>query len=142
MDQSKKERILFSLAMTTGMVLIMSTYRMYLATRTLSVFPWMLTFARTWIIALLLSTFIARPIAQRAVNVTRISTHKPHLTGLATSIATTLCMTTCMSLIGMIFAHAQITFISYPTSWATSIIVSLPASLLIVGPTVRRIFKR
>lgn len=139
MPRNKKESLLFSLLMTTGMVLIMVTYRMYIGTGALYLKPLIMVMIRSFIIAFIVNKFFAHPLAVKIAGWSKVTQNNPKIMKRAMTIVKILSMATLMSLQGMIFVGAPITFTTYATTWLLSIVVSAPASILIVGPLATKI---
>lgn len=141
MPKTKTESLIFAIAMTTGMVLIMSTYRMYVGAGALFFIPWLITIVRSWLIAFFLDKWLAHPLAMKVVTWSKVAQKAPKQTGNVISLVKCLFMTTVMSGLGMAFKGLPITLTTYPVSWMISIVVSIPASFLIVGPIARAILR-
>lgn len=139
MPKTKTENLIFAISMTTGMVLIMATYRMYIGAGIIIFVPWLITIIRSWIIAFFLDKWVAHPLAMAIVRWTKVTQKSPRHTGTVISLVKLLTMTTVMSGLGMVFRGLPITLSTYPISWLISIVVSAPASFLVVGPLARRI---
>ncbi|MBS7577796.1 MULTISPECIES: hypothetical protein [unclassified Enterococcus] len=139
MPRNKKESLLFSLLMTTGMVLIMVTYRMYIGVGVLSLKPLLLVMMRSFIIAFIVNKFFVHPLAIKITGWSKVTENNPRKKKQVMTVIKILFMATIMSLQGMFFVGASITPAAYATSWLLSIVVSAPASILIVGPLATKI---
>lgn len=148
MPTTKKEDFYFGLMMCFGMVLVMSSYNLYLLgdLGSLSTSAILLQLGITFIVAFLLELFVVGPVAKKVAFNLPYDKSKKIYAILAMSTCMVTGMVLCMSMLGLVVTYlanglsGNGILSTYLMIVLKNFVVAFPLQLLIMGPLVRGIF--